>query len=257
MSSPLASGSSVRGVRYFFLATDFSGLSALPPAHGASSRTPRSSCSSSSRYSLPLSFTVVPANEPKSTRSPGLTVIATRLPSSSILPAPTATTRPSVGFSFAVSGSTIPPAVLSCDSTRSTSTLSWRGLIFAIVVLCPRAGGCRLVPSDEPQRGEHHVPFGRQGPHRRDPVRPRRHPEIRRPSPRHPHEAPSDPFVRDRADRPPAPLARDVEIAVEERSRLGRPPQPLDRQPADARDVRLEALSPDPRLHLVAKAAGP
>src|SRR5204863_7947815 len=61
---------------YFFLAGAFS---AFVPAQGASSITPSSSCSSRRRNSFPPSFTAVPANEPKSTRSPGLTLIGTRL----------------------------------------------------------------------------------------------------------------------------------------------------------------------------------
>jgi hypothetical protein len=41
-------------------------------------------------------------------------------------------TVPFCGFSFAVSGKTIPPAVLLSASTRWSSTLSDKGLIFIL-----------------------------------------------------------------------------------------------------------------------------
>ncbi len=50
-----------------------------------------------------------------------------RLPLSSSLPGPTAMTVPRCGFSLAVSGSTMPPAVFSSASIGSTTTRSSRG----------------------------------------------------------------------------------------------------------------------------------
>src|SRR3546814_9656835 len=60
-------------------------------------------------------------------RSPALTSSATRLPFSSRAPGPTAITSPSCGFSLAVSGMMMPPAVFSVCSTRRTSTRSCKG----------------------------------------------------------------------------------------------------------------------------------
>ena len=62
------------------------------------------------KYSLPSYFTSVPAYFEKMIRSPA-TSKATRSPFSSTRPVPAATTLPSCGFSFAVSGNTIPLAV--------------------------------------------------------------------------------------------------------------------------------------------------
>src|SRR5690242_17178289 len=53
-----------------------------------------------------------------------------RLPSSSSLPSPTARTLPFCGFSFAVSGRTMPLAVVSSSSTALTIRRSPRGLSF-------------------------------------------------------------------------------------------------------------------------------
>src|SRR5207237_5886830 len=79
------------------------------------------------------------------TWSPTETESSPRLPLSSSLPGPTARTLPRCGFSLAVSGRTMPPAVRSSASTGSTTTRSSRGriLIFGIsesfcVVLCVR-----------------------------------------------------------------------------------------------------------------------
>jgi hypothetical protein len=58
-----------------------------------------------------------------------------RLPSSPIFPGPAATTLPSCGFSFAVSGMMIPPAVLFSSSTLTTKILSFIGLIFMTAYL--------------------------------------------------------------------------------------------------------------------------
>src|SRR3954451_4412134 len=62
--------------------------------------------------------------------SPTLTWSGRRLPSLVIRPSPTATTLPFWGLSLAVSGSTIPPAVVSLASSRSTTTRSPNGLRF-------------------------------------------------------------------------------------------------------------------------------
>jgi hypothetical protein len=55
---------------------------------------------------------------PKSTLSPTFTSIARTLPSSWILPLPTAFTSPCSGFSAALSGMTMPEAVLRSSSSR-------------------------------------------------------------------------------------------------------------------------------------------
>ena len=70
----------------------------------------------------------MPAYLPNSTRSPTLTSSGTILPVSSRAPGPTASTSPSIGFSFAVSGMMIPAGVLSSASTRRTRTRSCKGL---------------------------------------------------------------------------------------------------------------------------------
>src|SRR5687768_6364959 len=65
------------------------------------------------------------------TSSPSATSSGVRLPVSSlILPSPTARTFPFCGFSFAVSGSTMPEAVVSSSSTALTISRSPRGLSF-------------------------------------------------------------------------------------------------------------------------------
>src|SRR6185437_3320149 len=62
--------------------------------------------------------------------SPALTLRAMYLPLSSVLPGPTETTLPLVGFSLAESGSTIPLAVLVSASDCLTITRSDRGFSF-------------------------------------------------------------------------------------------------------------------------------
>src|SRR5262245_32331691 len=57
------------------------------------------------------------------------TATGERLPSSRILPGPTARTLPRCGFCFAVSGSRIPPVVCSSASSASTTTRSSSGRI--------------------------------------------------------------------------------------------------------------------------------
>src|SRR5690606_21738177 len=85
----------------------------------------------STRYSVPSSLTSVPANLEYRTRSPSLTSIGSRFPSSSRAPGPTATTFPICGFSLAVSGMTRPEGVLcSSSSSGSTTTRSPRGCSF-------------------------------------------------------------------------------------------------------------------------------
>src|SRR5690606_17619335 len=92
--------------------------------------TPRMSSSRRMRRSSPSIFTSVPAYLPNSTRSPALTSSFRTLPSSRIFPLPTASTSPSMGFSFAVSGMMIPPLVFSSSWTRLTITRSCRGRMF-------------------------------------------------------------------------------------------------------------------------------
>src|SRR5207253_7431544 len=62
----------------------------------------------------------VPAYLPMRMRSPFLTSRGNCLPSSLILPFPTATTSASIGFSLAVSGMMMPPRRVSLSSTRFT-----------------------------------------------------------------------------------------------------------------------------------------
>src|SRR6266576_4925839 len=79
------------------------------------------------------------------TLSPFFTVKSTFLPLSSILPVPRATTLPSCGFSFAVSGMMIPPFFTSCSSIGCTSTRSPSGLTLTVaigVVFTPLFFGC-------------------------------------------------------------------------------------------------------------------
>src|SRR5206468_2974373 len=61
---------------------------------------------------------------------------AKRLPSSSVLPGPTAITLPLLGFSFAVSGRMTPPAVFSSGSSGLTITRSLSGLSFTFLASC-------------------------------------------------------------------------------------------------------------------------
>ena len=68
--------------------------------------------------SEPSSLTSVPDHFPNKILSPGFTFIALSFPSSVTSPGPTATTSPSLGFSLAVSGIIIPPAVFSSLSSR-------------------------------------------------------------------------------------------------------------------------------------------
>ena len=65
------------------------------------------------------------------TTSPTFTSSGIRLPLSSMRPGPTARTLPSWGFSLAVSGMTIPDAVVVSASLAWTTILSSSGLMFA------------------------------------------------------------------------------------------------------------------------------
>src|SRR5690242_1624671 len=68
------------------------------------------------------------------TSSPFLTLKAARSPFSSRRPSPTARILPRLGFSFALSGRTIPLLVLLSASTRFTRILSPSGRSLGIVV---------------------------------------------------------------------------------------------------------------------------
>src|SRR4051795_1146310 len=116
-------------------------------------------------YSSPLTSTSEPPYLPKITSSPIFTESSPRLPESSNLPGPVAITLPRCGFSWAASGSTMPPAVICSASRVSTTTRSSRGrnlildicelLLFVVcfyyvaeiarirpMVVCPRSCEC-------------------------------------------------------------------------------------------------------------------
>src|SRR3954471_4249252 len=80
------------------------------------STTARTSRADRMRYSSVPNLTSVPPYFEKMTVSPSLTSIGVRWPSSK-RPGPTARTLPSCGFSFAVSGITMPDAVVCSDSS--------------------------------------------------------------------------------------------------------------------------------------------
>ena len=75
-------------------------------------------------------LTSVPDHLPNKTLSPTFTSMGIVLPSSVFAPPPIATTFPSWGFSCAVSGIIIPPAVFSLLSKTSIKTRSCNGLNF-------------------------------------------------------------------------------------------------------------------------------
>ena len=102
-----------------------------------SSITPRISDSLIISRSSPFNLTSEPDHLPNKTLSPTLTVIGIILPSSARKPSPTASTKPSLGFSLAVSGIMIPPAVFVFSSSLLIRTRSCNGLIF-IVLLLPK-----------------------------------------------------------------------------------------------------------------------
>src|SRR5262249_3141648 len=82
--------------------------------------------------SSPSTLISVPEYLPKSTSSPSATPIGARSPESSSFPGPTARTSPRCGFSLAVSGSTMPPAVFSSASICRITTRSSRGRILSM-----------------------------------------------------------------------------------------------------------------------------
>src|SRR5262245_20851710 len=91
---------------------------------------PRTSSSRRMRCSSPSILISDPEYLPNRMRSPAFTSRGMTLPSSLIFPLPTATTLPSWGFSFAVSGMMMPPALFcSCSSSRLTISRSARGRI--------------------------------------------------------------------------------------------------------------------------------
>src|SRR5436305_4202581 len=98
------------------------------------STTARMSSSDMIRYSSPSTVTSLPAYDVNSTRSPSLTWKGARLPLSRSLPSPTLSTLPCLGFSLALSGSTMPPAVRSSASSRLTTILSFRGTTFMSLI---------------------------------------------------------------------------------------------------------------------------
>ena len=82
------------------------------------------------RSSSPSSLTSVPDHLPNRMRSPAFTSSARSSPLSFSVPGPTEITSPSCGFSLAVSGMMMPPAVFSSAVTRRTRTRSCRGRKF-------------------------------------------------------------------------------------------------------------------------------
>src|SRR5581483_2160094 len=106
-------------------------LYALAPA-GSRSPTTFASTSDSRgiRYSSTPTLISVPPYLEKTISSPSARSIGMNLPLSSRLPGPTARTRPRCGFSFAVSGSTMPLLVTSSSSRTSTIRRSPSGFRF-------------------------------------------------------------------------------------------------------------------------------
>src|SRR5262245_37807738 len=91
---------------------------------------PRTSSSRRMRCSSPSILISDPEYLPNRIRSPAFTSRGMTLPSSLIFPLPTATTLPSWGFSFAVSGMMMPPVLFcSCSSSRLTISRSASGRI--------------------------------------------------------------------------------------------------------------------------------
>src|SRR6266478_10048502 len=87
-------------------------------------------------YSLPFNLISLPPYLLTSTRSPFLTSRNIFFPSSPVVPAPTATTMLSIGFSFAVSGMMIPPFLPFCSfsSMGSTRIRSPMGLTLSVII---------------------------------------------------------------------------------------------------------------------------
>src|SRR3954447_16844545 len=124
--------------------------------------TARTSRADRMRYSLAPNFTSVPPYFEKMTVSPSWMSSGSRWPFSN-RPGPTARTVPSWGFSLAVSGITMPDAVVCSDSSTVTTMRSSSGLMLtlvAVVTTClPQLsgrwtdGGGRL-----PSRGQAEIP---------------------------------------------------------------------------------------------------
>src|SRR6185369_12929026 len=118
----------------FVKVTKVSGFGAkfvnLAPAHQGQPTIPRMSLSFMMIRSSPSIFTSVPDHLPNRILSPAFTSSGVILPSSFFAPEPAAITSPSCGFSLAVSGMMMPPAVFSTPSMRRTSTRSWSGRNF-------------------------------------------------------------------------------------------------------------------------------
>src|SRR5690606_23011559 len=91
--------------------------------------TARTSRADRTRNSSAPNFTSVPPYLLYRTRSPTAKSSGTRLPLSSMRPGPTATTSPSWGFSFSVSGMTRPLAVGCSASTCLMTMRSSSGLM--------------------------------------------------------------------------------------------------------------------------------
>src|SRR5205823_4226239 len=115
------------GVKPDFLGSHFSLLPYAAFRAAVCSMMPMMSDSFMMMRSSLSSLTSVPDHLPNSTRSPLLTSSGWILPSSPRAPGPTATTSPSIGFSFAVSGMMMPPVVFSSASTRRMTTRSCNG----------------------------------------------------------------------------------------------------------------------------------
>ena len=118
----------------------------LPPAALAAPPSfARISSSRRIRYSSSSTLMSLPLYLPNRMRSPGFHV--ERNPFALfVLPAPTAITSPSCGFSLAVSGMMMPPLTDSFSSIRLTSTRSWSGVMLtAIFAIPPMEFGTELL----------------------------------------------------------------------------------------------------------------
>src|SRR5207247_5083907 len=121
----------------------------------AGPRVPTTSASTSDsrriRTSSEPSLTSVPPYFEKMISSPSATSIGTSSPLSLRLPGPTARTLPRCGFSFAVSGRTIPLVVVSSSSRTSTMRRSPSGCrtiqMPPCYVLCDTAWHSRIASS--------------------------------------------------------------------------------------------------------------
>src|SRR4029077_6192297 len=105
--------------------TNFFGCHCLYPLKSyLPSMTAMTSSSRMTTSSSPSSLTSVPLYLPNRILSPTFTSRGRTLPSSRILPLPTATIFPCTGFSAAVSGITMPPGEVRSSSRRFTMTRS-------------------------------------------------------------------------------------------------------------------------------------